>query len=194
MISRFAELGSYVGTTLILVLFPLASEQHERDDRSQKLILQGMGLSLAAGLLLAAGFWLLGAPLFNLVAGWRAYAGYTSQLCVLTVICALRITACCFTTHEMACHRFGFLTYVGAVAFAEAAFLYGVTGYSFFAPWLPAPWIDWMASLRAARLEFVLGVMFWCSVLPLALMAVQLVWQRRQSARAGVLSGSRLEF
>lgn len=180
MISRFAELGSYVGTTLIFVLFPLASEQHERSDRSQKLILQGMGLSLASGLLLAFGFWLLGKHVLNLVAAWRVYVDFTPHLAVLTVICALRITANCFVTYEMACHRFGYLAYVGAISVLEAVFLYSVTGFSFFSPWLPESWIGWMAGLKAARLEFVLGVMFWCSVFPLIFMVAQLAWHRRQ--------------
>ena len=194
MISRFAELGSYVGTTLIFVLFPLASEQHERKDRSQKLILQGMGLSLVSGLLLAAGFWLLGRHLLNLVAAWRVYVDFTPQLALLTVICALRITANCFTAHEMACRRFGYLIYLGAISVLEAAFLYGVTGYSFFAPWLPERWIGWMAGLKAARLEFLLGVMFWCSVAPLVLMVAQLAWQRRQQTRGPVRNGQCAEL
>lgn len=182
MISRFAELGSYVGTTLIFVLFPLASEQHELKDRSQKLIWQGMGLSMLSGLLLALGFRVVGRYVFNLVPSWHCYADYLPHLVTLTLICVLRITANCFSANEMACRRFGFLSYVGAISVAEAAFLYSVTGYSFFAPWLPAAWIDWMAGLKAARLEFLLSVMFWCSVLPLAIMVAQLVWQRRQRA------------
>ena len=186
LISRFAELGSYVGTTLIFVLFPLASEQHERKDRSQKLILQGMGLSLVSGLLLAVCFWLIGRHLLNLVAAWRVYVNFTPYLAILTVICALRITANCFTAHEMACRRFGYLIYMGAISALEAAFLYGVTGYSFFSPWLPTSWIGWMANLKAARLGFLLQVMLWCSVLPLIFMAAELLWQRRQRSRVRV--------
>ena len=187
LVSRFAELGSYVGLTLLVVLFPLASEQHERKDRSQKLILQGMGLSLMSGLFLAFVFWSMGQYLFSFVPAWCAYVSFVPHLAVLTAICALRITANCFTNYEMACHRFGFLSYVGFISSIEAVFLYGITGYSFFEPWLPSSWIAWMADLKAARLDFVLQVMFWFSVLPLICMGVHLVWQRRQRSRSMIL-------
>ena len=189
MISRFAEVGTYVGSTIILVLFPLASEQHERDDRSQKLVIQGMGLSLAGGAGLAFIFLIAGRHLLNLVAAWRTYVDFVPHLTILTVISALRITANCFAVHEMACRRFRYLTYMGAISLLEVTFLYSVTGYSFFEPWVPVSWIRWMADLKAARLEFILGVMFWSSILPLVFMIVQLAWQRRQRTHARVLNG-----
>lgn len=183
MVSRFADMGAYVGSTLIFVLFPLASEQHERADRSQRLVVHGMGGSLAAGTLLAVGFWVAGRSLLGLAPTWRIYADLTPHMAVLTLINAFRITANCFAVHEMACRRFGFLYYAGIISVFEAIFLYCVTGYSFFEPWLPASWIAWMSGLHAARLEYIVGVMFVCSLLPLVFMSFHLMLQRRQRSR-----------
>jgi len=183
MISRFAEIGSYVGMTMMFVLVPLGSEQHERGEKSQKLVVHAMGGALGSGLLLAFGFWLMGKHLLNLTPMWRIYAGFTPHLALLTVILTLRATAQCFMSHEVVCHRFGFYWYTSIIAMCEAFFLYCITGFSFFEPWVSASWIEWVADLNAGRIGFVLIVMLWSSLLSLLAMFGQLALQRCERSR-----------
>jgi O-antigen/teichoic acid export membrane protein len=183
MISRFAEIGSYVGLTMMFVLFPLGSEQYERGDKSQKLVVHAMGGALGSGLLLAGGFWLMGKHLLNLIPMWRTYVDFAPHLTLLTVIFTLHATAQCFMSHEIACRRFGFYWYTSIIAMCEAIFLYCITGFSFFEPWVPASWIAWVEDLNPGRIGFVLKVMFWAALLSLFAMFAQLMLQR--FARSG---------
>ncbi len=174
VISRFAELGSHAGITLSFLMFPLVAESHERGGRSHRVLWQTMGLSLLAGLALAAGLYVFGPWLLGLRAVWRPYAAQAPLMALLTLVFAVRSALACFSTYEAACGRFGFVGYLAALVVAECAVLYGLTGYSFFAGWLPPGWIAWMASLEAARLSFLLRAMLLTSLLALVCMAVQL--------------------
>jgi O-antigen/teichoic acid export membrane protein len=180
IISRFAEIGGYVGVTLLFVLFPLAAEGHAKGDRSHRLLWHSMGGALVSGLLLAAAFYGVGGWLLSLSSAWKDYVAYTPQLALLTVIFSLRSAIACFTNFEMACGRFRFVGYMTAIACAECALLYGLTGYSFFEGVLPDAWVGWMASLEAARLDFLLQVMFWAAALPLLGIALQMLLRFRE--------------
>ncbi|MDD4622090.1 MAG: hypothetical protein PHG71_02520 [Kiritimatiellae bacterium] len=183
MISRFAEIGSYVGMTMMFVLVPLGSEQHERGDKSQKLVLHAMGGALASGFLLALLFRVIGQQLFNLIPMWRVYTGFVPHLALLTMILTIRAAALCFMSHEIMCYRFGFYWYTSIIAICETLFLYCITGFSFFEPWAPASWMEWAAGLNAGRIGFVLRVMLWSSLLSLFAMCVQLGLQRYARSR-----------
>ena len=157
-----------------MVMFPLVAERHERGGRPVRLLWETMAGSLGVGMLLAVAFHFMGAQMLEMMPAWRQYVAYAPQMVFLTVLYAVRAASCCFVNYEMACHRFGFVGYIGLTAIVECALLYGLTGYSFFSPWLPVTVIDWMASLKAARLGFLLGVMMCASIIPLACMMVQL--------------------
>ncbi len=179
MISRFAEIGAYTGMTIIFVLFPLAAEKHERGEKSDRLLWEAVCGSLAAGLALAAVFHFTGERLLGALEIWRCYIPYAGSLVTLTVIHALRTAINCFSTYEMACGRFGYVSYVVFLTGLECVLIYGLTGYSFFEGWLPAAWINQMASLRAARLSFLLQVMLWSSLATCACMFLQMALRGR---------------
>jgi O-antigen/teichoic acid export membrane protein len=174
MISRFAEIGAYGGVTISMVMFPLVAERHERGDNPIRLLWETMAGSLGFGALLACAFHFFGADILGLLPAWRDYVLYAPQMVLLTLIYAVRVAFCCFTNYEMACHRFSFVWYVATAVVVECVLLYGLTGYSFFAPWLPSSAIHWMASLRAARLSFILQVMMWTTIVPVVGMLIHL--------------------
>lgn len=174
MISRFAEIATYLGSTIAFVLFPLASEEHERRSaKGARLLWQSAGAALGLGLLLALALRLGGGALLRLVPAGRAYTAHAPKMAWLTVVLAMRAAITCIAVHEMACRRFRFILPAGLAALCQSLLLYGLTGYEFFAPWIPSTWLDWMAGLEAARLEFMLAAMFWFSLLALAGMTVQ---------------------
>jgi len=164
VISRFSEMGAYAGMSFVFVLFPLAMESHELGGRSYRLLWQSMGGALGSGLLLVVVFHLFGEWLLGLLPAWAPYVSYAPQMTVLTLIIVTRVACSCFVNFEMACNRFGFVSYYVLLSWVQSALLYGLTGYSFFDGMLPGGWVNWMASLRAARLDFLLNIMLWFSV------------------------------
>ena len=89
-------------------------------------------------------------------ANYRPYAYLTGWLALTNVF---RVGYAIFVIHESACRRFGFLFYSVPLALSESLILISLTGYGFFTPFLPGPWVEWMGSLKAARIEFIVGVM-----------------------------------
>lgn len=187
MISRFAETGAYAGMTLVFVLFPLAAENYEQGGRSHRLLWQAMGGTLACGLLLATVFKFSGRWLLGLSTTWADYVPYVSQMVLLTAILAVRAACGCFSNFEMACGRFGFISYFILISGIESLLLYGLTGYSFFYGLLPTGWVEWMASLKAARLDFLLKVMFGFSIATLGCAVLHLgfrIWYCKKKQRS----------
>ncbi len=121
--TRFTEIASYLGLTLVFVLFPVVSSRHEHGQDTRSLLRQTMGASLLLGLAFSAVLAAIGPRLFASVGFLRPYAGATGLLLPLGAIASLRIASSCFTAHEMACSRFRFLRYTIPIAILEAAVL-----------------------------------------------------------------------
>ncbi len=123
-ITRFTEIASYLGFTLVFVLFPVVSARHERGQDTRRILLQTMWGSLALGLAFTAALALAGRPLFEAVGFLRPYAGLAGYILPLGAIASVRVAASCFGTHEMACSRFRFLRYTIPISLAETAALW----------------------------------------------------------------------
>jgi len=97
--------------------------------------------------------------LFGVIDKWKCYQPYAYLVVWMAMTNVFRVAFTCFSSHEMACRRFGFIRYAVPLSVLESVVLVSLTGYGFFTPYLPKSWVDWMGSLRAARLEFIVGVM-----------------------------------
>lgn len=184
VISRFAEAGAHAGMTFSFILFPLVSERHEQGAHSYRYLWHSVGACLAAGLFLVGGFCVYGEWLLGLISTWRTYVPYAPHMAFLAGIFALRSVSICFASYEMACRRFRFVWYTAMLAFLEVTVMYGLTGYPFFIGILPDAWVDWMASVNAARLEFLLALMLAQSVLAVVCMGVHLACRFRRTSGA----------
>ena len=122
-LTRFTEIASYLGLTLVFILFPVVSERHERGQDTRRVLQQTMWGSLGLGLAFTAAFALAARPLFEAVGFLRPYAGFAGFILPLGAIASIRVASACFTTHETACSRFRFLRYTVPIALAEAATL-----------------------------------------------------------------------
>jgi O-antigen/teichoic acid export membrane protein len=152
-ITRFTEIASYLGLTLVFVLFPVVSGRHERGEDTRGVLLRTMWGSLALGLAFTAALALAARPLFGAVGFLRPYADFTGFVLPLGAIASVRVASACFTTHEMACSRFRFLRYTVPISLAEAAvlhFLFRTDGF---------PWRLWhvVAAMLATTLLCFLG-------------------------------------
>lgn len=164
IVSRFTEIPIGIWGAVGMVYFPLISERHERGQESGRMLRNTIAFMLlaggATGLALSLGAdWLLG-----LTSAWRVYRPYSWLMGLLVLRTVLWLATSCFTTHEVACRRFGFVWYSATLSLIEAGLLYGLTGIGFFQPYLPANWFQTLSSIHAGRLDFVVTVMIGTTV------------------------------
>lgn len=157
LISRFAEIATYCGTTVATVLFPFAVSAKTRGEGSAALRNGALLAILGGGAVLAVALW-LGLPwLFAHLPGYAPYisaaplAGYLALTTTLNVACAGHFA------HQQARDDFRYLFYmVPCAAFACAA----------------------LVSLSDATLLRALHVLFACALLQAVCVAVDLLLRR----------------
>lgn len=183
MISRFAEIGTYLGLTLSTIVFPYVSEAAESGRTGNRLIVRSMVGSLAFGGLCAVGFAFFGHFVFPLLPNGDAYGKYIPELVVLTLILSVGIAVGCFTSGETAANRFKWLWWFVPLHVVYVATLFVLTGHGYLQGILPASICEAIASVNACRLDFLLGLMGGFAVLKLVCVAVQL-WACKNALKA----------
>ena len=172
--SRFSEIPNMIWGSIGLVFFPIISNAHETKQLTRKLLFNVLMITVAGGGCIALLLGLSIPWLFGQVDLWSPYRPYSYLVGWLAVANVFRVGFACFTSYEMACRRFSFLWYQIPIALAEFSFLIAFTGYGFFYPYLPHGWVDWMASLRIARIECIVNVYFITSLLAFCMNLVHL--------------------
>lgn len=155
MLTRFSDIAGFVATSIGMILFPLASEAHERGAENRRLMWHSLLATLAGSLLLAAVFAVAGGPFFSLTETWRPYLPYVRLLPVLTVALGVGLSAGVVANYELACNRIGATVLLVTANLAFALLLIALTGCEFFRGTLPDAWVDWLAALKVARLSVV---------------------------------------
>jgi len=160
MISRFAEIAFYISSACTVVLFPLISEHHEKgNNREHRLLMQSTSVSFLAGLLFAIAITPIVHFLFIFKSDWTIYLPFVPHLLALCLVHVVRGSTYSFVMYKMAKENFDFVPYFVVVAGLETSILYCLTGYTFFAPWMPAQWMDALVAFNPCRLSVVLGIM-----------------------------------
>jgi O-antigen/teichoic acid export membrane protein len=163
--SRFSEIPSIIWAAISVAFFPMISEAYEKGRETRRDLIQVLLFTVIGGAIVALGLGLASDRIFSLVESWRAYQPYAYLVMWMAMINVFRVAYGCFMTHELACRRFGFIWYAAPLALGEAGLMISLTGYGFFIPYFPPSWIEWMGSIHAARLDFIVGVMFVSSCL-----------------------------
>lgn len=185
VVTRFGDIPGSMGAILGLLLFPMISERHERGESSRRLLLQANLFSVGAGGAMVVALGLAGNWLLRLREPWAIYAPYAGLIWRLGLIQVLYGPINTFTTHEVACRRFGFLWFWTAMRLAMSLLLYVLTGWSFFEPYLPAAGWRAVGRLAAAtrHIEVVIGATLAVQVLTLGALGLYLLWRRRTRGR-----------
>jgi O-antigen/teichoic acid export membrane protein len=176
--SRFSEIPNILWSAVAVVFFPVISEAFETGRNTRRMLVQVLVLVVGGGGVVAFGLWIASDFIFGLVRSWQAYRPFAYLVGWMALSNVLRVGFACFTTHEMACRRFGYMFYAMPIALLEAAVLVSLTGYGFFAPYLSASWVAWMGSIHAARLDFIIKVTLASSVVTFIGMIVHLAVKR----------------
>ncbi len=178
LLSRFAEIAGYIGLSMLVVLFPLVAEAHEKgkeDTTPLKKTIWGISVGTLA---LALLFTFTARPLLNLTATWRVYLPYAQLLPAMTIIMGMSSVISTFLLYEVACKRFRISAFIVVVNALWATFLVCFTGYEFFRGKLPNAIVDSMGALNLATLTHltyawlacnslqILGIWLFCRPFP----------------------------
>jgi len=179
MISRFAEIALYFGVTCAAILFPLVSERCETGQHgNQKLLAQSIWITLIVGFCFIAIVAPLAHLFFTLKPDWNIYAHFVPHFIVLSLVYAIRGSVHCFVMYQIAHNQFRFVLFFVFIYCSEMVVLYCLTGYTFFAPWMPQAWFDALTTFNPCRLTVVLGIIL---VYTVPTLLYSLVAMRRQS-------------
>lgn len=165
MISRFAEVATYMGATMSVILFPMVAESEIRGGRSYGMMLRSVVASLAFGFVCSLLLALCGGVLFRSVAAWAPYVGFVPDMVLLAVTLTIGIATANFVTHETANGRFTFLYYAVPIACLHAFVLMAFTGCEYFRGSVSDRVVDWMQSCDVATLRNVLWLFFAATLL-----------------------------
>ena len=171
LLTRFAEIAGYVGTSMTAVLVPLASEAHEQGRESLSLLRRSTVMTAITTGLLALAFGVLARPLFEISAVWRTYLDYAWLLPLWTVLTGAFVVIGTAVAYEMTCRRFAAAVQVACVNLVWTTVVLSLTGYGRFRGFLPDTLVDRMARLDLAHLETLTWTAFAAAALELAILA-----------------------
>lgn len=176
--AMFGNIPGYLGGAIIPFLFPLVSEAYERGDATRRMHVQAVAVTFLMGLAFTlvtalAGGWILG-----LQPAWREYSGFSGYIWQVSLMTTLYVALNCHIMHESACRRFRYLWYLVPAVLLEVALLYGVMGWPFFRPWLPAGLWNAVNSVVRRDLQFVVFFMLASRALVAAGLAIDLALHR----------------
>lgn len=179
IISRLAEVASYVGLSLSVVVFPMSAEAREKGESGNILLGHLLCGTLLPGIALMMVFAFCGRWLLGAVPMWRDYVAYAPLLTVFTLRLSLTATLGAFSTFEMAAGRFSFLWYWIPFSVVDTGVLVVLTGYGAFHGILPPAVVNWMASVSAARIDFFVWWLSACSLLQTVAMVCHVLCRAR---------------
>ena len=183
--SRFSELPSMLWSAFGLVFFPFVSEAFERGGNTRRLLFQTLSIIVLGGGLISFGLGFVIEWIFGAVARWRGYVPYAYLVVWMSMTNVFGVAFACFSVHEMACRRFGFVSYSVLLGVLQSGVLLVLTGYGFFEPYLPMAWVNRMGSLHAAHLGFVVGVMLMFAFLQFLGVLAQILYLRPHAKEKG---------
>ncbi len=178
VLSRFAEIAGYVGSSMMVVLFPIAAEAYEKGKETIGTLKKTIwGISLTT-VVLALVFVFTAKWIFSLTETWRVYLPYAQILPWMTLIIGAGTILGAVSTYEMACRRFGFIIFLLIVNFIWVLFLQVFTGYEFFRGTVSDTLINWIAGMRLATLKNLV----WASIIlaSIQLAAIPFFLQRKK--------------
>ena len=172
MLTRLAEIGSYLSLSLLTVLFPLAAESHEQGHENRRVLHHAVLGSIAFSIILALVFGLCGRPLFGLVSIWQPYQNYAYLLIPTTINSGLVGAIGTITIYEIACRRFAATWFALIENIAFVVVLACFMGCEFFRGTFPDSVVDWMASLHFNNLTTIIYFSFANAIFQLIVLAL----------------------
>ena len=156
MATRFSEIAAFLATTLVFTIFPFAAEKSSRGEDNRPLLMKAIGANAMFCLSIALPFLLCGKWILSLLPHGDKYAAYWWAIPWLIGITFITSVIGFFMTTEISANRFGFMKWMMPLDIAYPALLLLVTGYGYYASYIPASWTAFLDAHNIRSLDTML--------------------------------------
>jgi O-antigen/teichoic acid export membrane protein len=181
MTTRLSDIASFVCGTLTMVMFPFTASLAAEGKPTRPLVVKSSLAMLATGGLLALAFALAGKPLLAMLPGGDKYSGYAWAIPWLIGVLSLSAIQNFHTNTEASAGRFGFLKWWVPLHAVFACGLLAITGYGYFADYLPSEWCEFLATHNFTSLK---AMLVWFTATTFVKTAISLFELMHQSSPA----------
>ncbi len=165
MVTRFSDISSFLAISLIFTLFPYAAETAAKGNSTRNLVLKVWIAVVAFSAALSAFFCLFGRPLLAFLPRGEEYSPYWWAIpWAIGISTAAQITSA-YITAEISANRFGYLRWLVPLSLGYAALLLAVTGYGYYARFIPT---SWSAFLSMHNITSLKTMMLWMTAFTVA--------------------------
>lgn len=183
LLTRFAEIAGYIGSAMLIVLVPLASEAYEKGEEKTSVLSHAISGTLISTLFLSLIYKFCGGHIFSAVQTWSIYKDYVTLLPWITVTFGLGTIIGTTISYEMACRRFGCAFFILGFNFIVTTILASFTGFEFYRGILPDNMVDWMAINNLRSLERLTWFNLISALLQVAAISLLLIYRKSRRKR-----------
>lgn len=175
MATRFSEIAAFLSTTLAFTIFPFTAEKSAAGEDTSPLLLKVIGANALFCLALSVPFLFCGKWIMSMLPHGDHYAAYWWAVPWLIGLTFITSITGFFMTTEISANRFGFMKWMIPIDLAYPALLLLVSGYGYYASYIPASWtafldahnirsldtmLWWMTAINALRATLCLAAIF----------------------------------
>ena len=168
MISRFSELATFAGATIIFVMLPFIVEANTQGKENPKSLYQMYVGTITFGIACTATLYFGGEFILNVFPTTRQYTCYSTDMALLAVNLVLGYLWGNFTAYETANNRFGYMWYNIPITTIEVVFIIAFCGHTYFIGKLPNEIVSWMGSCQIATLRNILLTLIYFNMIRIA--------------------------
>jgi O-antigen/teichoic acid export membrane protein len=179
IITRFSDIAAYLGMAFSAFIFPMVASSKAKDSASLKVLSHSVIGTAVVGVAFALVLLMLGRYILGLSQLWQPYSNLSGLMALLALNTTASAVGGCLLTYETAQGRFRFLWYAVPIILLKAAFLYCITGYTFFDGILPESVLVLIKELKPCRLSFVTIYFTVTQFVFTAMLAVDVFCKRR---------------
>ena len=179
IITRFSDIAAYLGMAFSAFIFPMVASNKARDSASLKVLSHSVIGTAVVGVVFGLVLLVSGRYILGLSKLWQPYSDLSGLMALLAFNTTASAVGGCLMTYETAQGRFRFLWYAVPVTLLKAAFLYCITGYTFFNGVLPGSLQTMLAEFNPCRLSFVVMFFVVTQLVFTAMLAVDVFCKRR---------------
>lgn len=185
MASRFSEIAAYLAGAFSITLFPMAAELATRHDERLCLVSKAMLANLAFCAAIGGVLFLTGRSILALLPHGAEYSAYWWAIPWLIAITAIGSIAGLYITAETGAGRFSWMKWYLPIDLGYPAILLLVTGYGYYAQFLPPSWASFLNAHNIRSLDTMLWWMTGNNLLKamLCLIAMRRMATRRADSR-----------
>ena len=165
MVTRFSDIASFLGSALVFTLFPFTAELAAKGKDTRPLIVKTSLAIFVTNAALAAFFGLFGERILAFLPHGSEYAAFWWAIPWIIAITSITLFTNFYTTGEVSAFRFGYMKWMIPLTLLYPAAILLVTGYGYFAAFLPASWTNFLSTHNIASLSAMLWWMTAIAVL-----------------------------